>query len=611
MDRGSRFLSELVLNRTYAATKPDGYKESAEEVIDRVLNHHIENYPQFKNEILSLREPLLNKQVVPAMRWLQFAGKGISKDHVKGFNCSYTTVESFRDFAEIFYILMCGTGVGYSVRRRHVDRLPVIKSGHVDRFAINDSKEGWADSVKELLTNPNASFDYSLIRPAGAPLSTGGTASGPEPLRDTHEKIRSILRNAVDRKLTSLEVHDIVCIISDAVVVGGVRRAALISIFDPDDEEMLRCKHGNWWETAPWRARANNSAALLRGNPHSQQQFQRIMQACHDSNAGEPGIFWTDDEDWGTNPCAEIALRPRQFCNLSEVNVAACKTPHELLEAIKAATILGTLQASYTNFSYLHPRWRENTNEEALLGVSLTGLAENWGLVNQGKLLRYLSHYMKSINRKWAPLIGVNPAARIGCVKPSGTASAYLGTTSGIHAAHSPHYLRRVRIDSTHPVAEHLLKVLPKEFIEKDNFSSTNLVVTIPVQAAKAINREQESALELLERAKYIQENWIQSSHRSGKNTHNVSLTVSYKPEEWKDVVKWMWENKDYYAGISLLPHSDHVYQQAPFEAISKEEFTRLSKKFPKVDFSKVNYSSHADDRKAEAACQAGSCELT
>lgn len=611
MKKGAQFLSDLVLNRTYAATKPDGYKESTEEVIDRVLQHHVNKYPQFKNEILKLKMPLLKKQVIPAMRWMQFAGEGIKRNNVRGFNCSYTTLESFQDFAEIFFILMCGTGVGYSVRRRHVDRLPVIRNGHVDRMIVEDTKESWADSICRLLENPMCTFDYSLVRAKGELLSTGGTASGPGPLRNAHELIRRILWDARSRRLTSLEAHDIVCIISDAVVVGGVRRAALISIFDPDDEKMLTCKHGSWWEHAPWRARANNSAALLRANPHSKQQFERIMQACFDSNAGEPGVFWTNDEDWGTNPCAEIALRPKQFCNLTEVNVAACKTPTELLEAIKTATILGTLQASYTDFPYLNSKWRENTNEEALLGVSLTGLAENWGLVTQGSLLKFMSYYMKSINKKWAALLGVNPAARIGCVKPSGTASAYLGTTSGIHAAHSPYYLRRVRIDSSHPVCRYLADVLGPDFIEDDVTNSDNKVITIPIESEKSINRTKESSLELLERAKYIQENWIQSSHRSGKQTHNVSLTVSYKPDEWESIIKWMWDNKDSYAGISLLPYSDHVYQQAPFEEISKEQYDKMIKKFPKVDFTNINYVNHADDRHEEAACAGGSCELT
>lgn len=607
MDRGSKFLSELVLNRTYAAVKPDGYKETQEEVVDRVLNHHIDKYPEFKDDILKLKTPLLKKQVVPAMRWKQFAGEGIRRNEIRGFNCAYTTVESFRDFAEIFYILMCGTGMGYSVRKRHVDKLPTITEGVVEKFHIGDDKEGWADSVEKLLTNPKVEFDYSQIREKGAPLSTGGTASGPEALITLHERIRKIIKNKAI--LRPIDVHDIVCCIADGVVVGGVRRAALISLFDSDDEDMLNCKAGPWWETTPWRARANNSATINRKDPRAGELYDKVMTACKNSNAGEPGIYWTNNDDWGTNPCCEIALQPKQMCNLTEVNVAACKTFQELVEAVQAAALLGTLQAARTDFPYISPRWKENCDEEALLGVSLTGLAQKWEWVSHAPTLKYLGHIATAVNSRWAHKLGIKPSNRVTCVKPSGTASAYLGTTSGIHAAHSPHYLRRVRVDSTHPVCRHLLDILGPDFIEVDVFNPDNMVISIPVKMSDAIIREDESARHLMERAKLVAEYWVAAGHVRGDNTHNVSMTVSFKEEEWDEVVRWMWDNRDYYNGISLLPFDGGSYQQAPFEAITEEEYKKLLKKFPEVDFSKVRYVEHTDDRQGEAACASGACE--
>lgn len=610
IDAGSKFLSELVLTRTYAATKSDGYKETYDEVVERVLSHHKDKFPSLHLEIEKLRPFLLKKQIVPAMRWLQFAGEGIKRNNIRGFNCSFTTIQTFKDFAEIFYILMCGTGVGYSVQSRHVSKLPVIEEEAGLVHEISDDKEGWADAIYQLLMNPLTEFDYSKIRAAGVPLSTGGTASGPEALKVCIESARKILRAAVGRKLTSLEVHDIVCIIADAVVVGGVRRAALISLFDANDQEMASCKSGDWWVHSPHRARANISGVIHRQDITSAQLFEKLMKACYDSNSGEPGVVWTNNWDYGTNPCAEIALRSKQMCNLSEVNLAACKDFAEVVEAVQAATILGTLQASYTDFSYVSPRWKENCDEEALLGVSLTGLAEGWKLVENKYHLKYFAEVATSTNALWAEKLGINPSARITCVKPSGSASAFLGTTSGIHAAHAPYYIRRVRIDVSNPISKHLEKVLPANFLEKDLFNPSNYVVSIPMKAVGAIQRQEESAVGILERMKHISEWWIKPAHKSGNNTHNVSLTVSYKKDEESEVENWMWENRDEYAGVSLLPFSESVYQQAPFEEISEEKYKELIKLFPKLDLSSVNYLGKVDERGSEAACAGGSCEL-
>jgi ribonucleoside-triphosphate reductase (thioredoxin) len=521
-------------------------------------------------------------------------------------NCAYTTIETFQDFSEIFYVLMCGTGMGYSVQRHHTNKLPDIPQGEPGRFKIPDDKEGWADSVRVLLENPKVEFDYSGIRPKGAKLSTGGTASGPSALQLLHDRMRTILKDK--KQLTPLMVHDIVCCIADGVVVGGVRRAALISLFDPDDNEMLSCKHGSWWESAPWRGRANNSAVINRNSINAGHLFDYVMTACFNSNAGEPGIYWTNHEDWGTNPCCEIALQPKQMCNLTEVNVAACKTYQELTEAVQAAAILGTLQASYTNFTYLDPRWQKNCNEEALLGVSLTGLGEKWELVEHGPSLKFLSHLVGATNKLWADKIGIKASARQTCVKPSGTASAYFGTTSGIHAAHAEYYIRRVRIDTDHPLAAYLARELPEKYIKKDQFNPDNWVVSIPVKMEGAILRDEESPIALMERAKHIAREWVSTGHITGKNAHNVSMTVSYKEEEKEQVLDWMWENRDFYNGISLLPFDESSYVQMPFETIDEKTYRSMLKGFPQLDLSQVNYGSMEDDRQNEAACAGGQC---
>lgn len=524
-------------------------------------------------------------------------------------NCAYTTIESFKDFAEIFYILMCGTGMGYSVRKRHIEKLPEISSGRPQGFIIPDSKEGWADSVAKLLANPRIRFDYSLIRKKGEPLSTGGTASGPEALQTLHARMKSILSKAVGRQLTSLECHDIVCMIADGVVVGGVRRAALIVLFDSHDEAMLTCKHGNWWETAPWRARANNSACLNRNSPTANQEFEKVMDACFNSGSGEPGVYWSNNDDWGTNPCVEIALRSKQMCNLTEVNLAACSSLEDVVRAVHAAAVLGTLQAAYVDFPYIDKRWSDNCREEALLGVSLTGQAQRWDYICHGPTTKYLASVAVAVNKRWAGKLKIHPSNRITCTKPSGTASAYFGSTSGIHAAHSDYYIRRVRIDTDHPVAEYLTTVLPAEFIEKDVFNPDNWVVSIPIKMSGAITREQESATTLMDRSKHMARNWVAPGHIEGENAHNISMTVSFKPDEVESVKAWMWDNREYYNGISLLPYSDSSYQQMPFEEISSSQYRTLISKFPEISLSEVNYGKRDDDRQAEAACAGGSCE--
>jgi len=611
MDKGLKFLSDLVFARTYAAKKPDGYKETWEEAVQRVIGMHCAKFPHLEAEIrATVEKPMLEKWVVPSMRTLQFAGGGVERENFRAFNCSYLSIKSFSSFAELFYILMNGTGVGYSVKAHHVAQLPKIPDkGKFKVFRIPDSKEGWADSVLKLFKNPWQVFDYSAIRPAGSPLSTGGTASGPEALMKLHEKVGRILLGALGRQLTPMEASDIVCHIADGVVVGGVRRAALICLFDT--VEMLTYKSGDWWEKNPQRARANISFVLLRDDPWAKEKFSSIMDACFASGSGEPGLIFANDIETGWNPCAEITLRDNGVCNLTELNWAALRYNRQFYTSLHAAIALGCLQASYTDFGYVNPEWKRNADDEALLGVSITGQAEGWDELIATIDVPNFKETVDYLTDKWAKLVGINPPKRTLTTKPSGTTSALLGVTSGIHAAHSEFYIRRVRVDVSHPLAIHLAG-LPefKPFIELDKFNSSNYVISIPVQKVGAITRSQESAVELMERMKKINEVWVSKGHYEGKDTHNVSLTVSYKPEEEAGIKEWMWNNRNVYCGISLLPYDGGTYVQAPFQEIDKETYERLAAEFPQIDLSGVNFGAAVDERMGEAACGANGCEL-
>lgn len=615
MDKGLKFLSDVAFYRTYSATLPSGYKETWDQVVDRYETMMMSRFPQLTDRIHEACFYIRLRVIVPSMRMLQFAGPAIEREPMRGFNCSYTANMTFKDFADNFYVLMCGTGNGFSVQSQHTAQLPIITCGETYTFVIPDSKEGWSDSILRLLENPNVRFDYSQIRARGIPLSTGGTASGPEPLKLAHEIVRGILRRALGRKLTPVEVLDIECHLSDVVVVGGVRRSARIALGSKDDLEFRRAKTGKWWEKNPQRARSNNSVVLHRGET-SFQEFSAVLDDCFDSMAGEPGIFWTSNYDFGTNPCAEIALHDSQVCNLTEINMANVLTVEEFRNAVWAATFLGTLQASFTQFNYVAPKWRAITEKEALLGVSMTGLAQNWKFVQQliktGSMY-VLAEYMRTINTAVARAIGINPAARIGCVKPSGTTSATLGTSSGIHAAYGNYFLRRVRVDKSLAVGRYLESELGGTcFLEEDKFNPDQWVVTVPCKMDSDIYRQKETAVQLMKRGALIHENWIAPSHRYGDNTHNVSMTVSYKESEREKVKLWMWNNRFNYAGISLLPRDDHTYVQAPFEDTNETTYNMLSKELSRynLNLGEVFYGKETDNRQGELACQGGVCEL-
>ena len=613
MQRTAQILSDLAFYRTYSQVKPtNGTKESWTEVVQRYEQFLVDQLPSKQHDLIARAcKAVASKQIVPSMRMLQFAGPGLAKENMKAYNCSFTAIESFQSIAEVFYVLMCGTGAGFSVQRHHIAQLPKIEaseSTHI--FVIPDSKEGWCDSVLALLNNPDVIFNYDKIRPNGARLSTGGTASGPESLRITHEKIRSILSNAVGRKLRPLEVHDIICHIANCVVVGGVRRAALISLFDRTDEEMLYAKVGSWWERNPQRARANNSAVLIHGET-TREEFDHVLNMCLESKSGEPGIFWTHDKDYGVNPCAEISLQSQGLCNLTEINASLCTNEFDFAQAAYYATVLGTFQASLTNFTYVNPRWKKVAEEDALLGVSITGQAQNWQGMQSWDIAE-IADMTKLWNNELAKELGINLAARITTTKPSGTTSTVLGTTAGIHGAYAPHYLRRVRIAKDDPMAIYLQQKLPKELVEEDQFQPSLLCIGLPIKMSGIVASE-ESCLEQLERAKFVHQNWIKPGHNRGPNTHNVSLTCYYKDGQDNEVLKdWMWENRNSYSGISLLPQDTHTYIQAPYEAISEAKYQELESKVLAInlDLGEIRYWTDYDSRQEVSGCEGTLCSL-
>jgi ribonucleoside-triphosphate reductase len=608
-------------------------RETWEETVDRYLTffkgHLYDNYKYTLDEeiIGELRDSILNLEIMPSMRCLMTAGPALKKENIAGYNCAYVHIDSIRSFDEILYVLMNGTGIGFSVESRYTDKLPIIPNELHDTdttIIVADSKLGWARALKELVAlvylGNVPKWDLSKIREAGSILKTfGGRASGPEPLENLFVFIIKVIHGARGRKLKPIECHDIVCKIAEVVVVGGVRRSALLSLSDLDDDEMRHAKSGEWWKENPQRALANNSA-----NYHflpSTGTFLREWTALYDSKSGERGLFSSsasivqaqrnsDREvgdsvgSFGTNPCSEIILRSREFCNLSEVVVRHDDTFISIAKKVRLATMLGTMQSTLTGFKYLPSEWRKNCEEERLLGVSLTGIMDNV-LMSKPKPedLEGLRAVAVETNKAFAQEIGVNPSASITCVKPSGTVSQLVDSASGIHSRHSQYYIRRVRMDSKDPLTAYMKDL---EWVWEPDVTKPNdtVVFSFPIESPKgSITREKRSAIKQLELWKIYQEHWCQ---------HKPSITITVKENEWLEVGAWVFNNFKTMSGVSFLPHSDHIYKQAPYEDCNKKTFKELSDMICEADWSELSRYEEEDYTIAsqELACVGGHCEI-
>lgn len=625
IDTSVQILSNITAYMKYAKYLPKKERrELWDENTDRVKQMHIKKFPELKEEIEYAFTFVNDKKVLPSMRSMQFAGKPIEVNPVRQYNCSYAHIDHTDVFAETMFLLLSGTGVGYSVQKHHIRKLPPLLGvqrpegrQRKKRYLIGDSIEGWADAVKVLIESyfynkRELDFDYRDIRPKGTALVTsGGKAPGPGPLRECLTKITSLLENVIAErgratKLTPLEAHDIMCFIADAVLSGGIRRAAMISLFSLDDSTMLECKFGSWWERNPQRGRANNSAVILRSQIE-EDTFKGLWNKVKASRSGEPGFFMSNSEEWGSNPCAEISLRSFQMCNLVEVNFATVKSQEDLEERTKVASFIATLQASYTDFHYLRDIWRETTEKEALIGVSLTGVASKH-LYDYD--LKKAARVVVKENKRVAKLIGINTSTRCTTNKPSGTSSIVLGTSSGVHAWYAPYYWRRIKVGKDEAIYNYLNTMHP-ELLEDDYFRPEIMaVIKVPQKAPNEGITRSETAIDSLERVKYMHENWIAPGHIKGINRNNVSCTISIRENEWTDVGNWMWENRDHYTGISVLPFDNGSYTQAPFEECTKEEYEEAMKHLSKVDLQYIVEDKDNTNLQGEIACGGGACEV-
>ena len=766
MDVSQKVLSEVIVFSKYAKFIPEiGRRETWEEICDRNMSMHITKYPQLRKEIQDVYHKFVyTKKVLPSMRSMQFGGRPIELNNTRIFNCAYAPVDHPVIFAEVMQLLLGGTGVGFSVQTHHIEKLPVIQGPATKRrrFLVGDSIEGWADAVKVLFKaytcgKSDPEFDYRDIRAKGSQLITaGGKAPGPDPLRICIDQIRKILNVAIGRKLQSIECHDIMCHIADAVLSGGIRRAAMISFFSLDDVDMLSCKTGPWWELNPQRGRANNSVVLER-DKITKDQFLSLWRRIESSGAGEPGVYFTNNREVLSNPCVsgdalitvsdhgvnggaglpykipmkllyemsmgtdllpcalsyneatkeyewkqieramltkhnakmvritdesgksvkvtpdhkiytqnrgwveaqnllvadllltesegitstaaleyldetetvyditvadnhnffadgicvhncvEATLNAHQFCNLTELNVDDVESQEDYNNRAKAAAFIGTLQAGYTNFHYLRSIWREVTEKEALIGVGMTGIAS-------GKVLGLnMSEAAKVVveeNKRVAAIIGINQAARTTLVKPSGTSSLTVGSASGIHGWHNDYYIRRVRVGKNEPLHQYLKENFP-DLIEDCQFKPhLESVMSFPQKAPEGAIMRTETAIQLLRRVRKVSQEWILPGHVEGEQRHNVSCTISIKPREWEPVGEWMWNNRNEYNGVAVLPYDGGTYVQAPFQNCTKEEFDEMAAKLHDIDLTQVIEQADLTAHTMEAACAGGQCSL-
>ncbi len=620
MNLSNKILSDITVYMKYAKYIPETKRrETWEQLVGRNEAMHIKKFPELKEEIKTAYEDVYSKNILPSMRSLQFGGKPIEISPNRIYNCAYLPIESVAAFSETMFLLLGGTGVGYSVQQHHVDKLPAVTvpfKKRTKRFLVMDSIEGWADAIKfcmkSYLGNKRSSkieFDYSDIRTKGARLVTsGGKAPGPQPLKECIVKIMGIMDSKKDGEyLTTVEAHDIICHIADSVLAGGIRRAALIALFSSTDDEMIGCKSGDWWEKNPQRGRANNSAVLIR-QKLTKEFFLGLWKRIELSGSGEPGFYLSKDKDWGTNPCCEIALRPYQFCNLCEVNASEIDSQEEFDRRVKHASFIGTIQASYTSFHYLRRIWQETTEKDALIGVSMTGIGSGAVL----KLdMKKAAKIVNKENNRVAKLIGINPSARTTTVKPAGTTSLTLGTSSGIHAWHNDYYVRRIRVGKNESMYKFLIENHP-ELVEDEYFRPHDTgVISIPQKAPNGSILRTESPVDLLERIKTVSQEWVAPGHRDGANRHNISATISIRDDEWEMIGDWMWDNKEFYNGLSVLPYNGGTYVQAPFEDVTKEKYEELMATLQNVNVATIEEDDDETDLSGELACAGGACEIT
>jgi ribonucleoside-diphosphate reductase alpha chain len=616
MDLGLDALSQITVFSKYAKYNSKlRRRETWDEIVDRYQTMMIKKYPSLEKAIVESAKFIREKKVLPSMRAMQFAGPAMEVNNARGYNCAFLPVDSLYSFSETMFLLLGGSGVGFSVQKHHIEQLPAIKKqdNYKQRtYLIEDSIMGWADSVKMLMKfyfegGQKPKFDFRAIRHKGARLVTaGGKAPGPEPLKICLAHIDAIMERKEDgSKLSPLECHDIMCHIANSVLAGGIRRSAMISLFSHDDEEMITCKYGDWWETNEQRGRSNNSAVLQRGEV-SEEEFNALWKRIEASGSGEPGIYWTNNKDWGTNPCCEIGLRPFQFCNLCEVNVSDVESQEDLNNRVATAAFFGTLQAGFFDFHYLRPIWSKTTAKDALLGIGMTG-------IGSGEILKYnfeiAANTARVVNTLITEKTGINEAARITCIKPSGTTSLVLGTASGIHAWHAPYYLRTMRFNKSEDLAMYL-EINHPELCEDDVLRPKDtLCVRIPVKAPEGSIMRTESPIDTLERVKRFSQEWIKPGHINGDNTHNVSATISVA-NEWGEVGQWMWDNREVYNGLSVLPYFGGSYKQAPFEDITEEEYNNKIATLHSIDLTKVTEMDDNVEFSQVAACAGGACEI-
>ena len=614
----------VIASSRYARFIPElKRRETWEETVDRMVTYLKSKNKGLDKEFKDIREAILNLEIMPSMRLMMSAGEACERDNIAAYNCSYLAINNKRAFSETLYILMNGTGVGFSCERQEISKLPSIPevlSNTDDTIVVGDSKLGWAKSFKKLLSSlwegDIPKIDYSNVRPAGARLKTfGGRASGPEPLKRLFDFVVESFNHAQGRKLTSLEVHDIICMIGEIVVVGGVRRSALISLSNLTDKRMREAKMGAWYNDFAWRGLANNSVAYTE--KPDMETFMDEWVSLVKSKSGERGIFnrvaaqkqaakWKRRDEtltYGTNPCSEIILRDKQFCNLTEVVVRNGDTKESLLNKVRLATILGTLQSNLTNFQFLSHEWTKNTVEERLLGVSLTGIMDAKITSNPDpKFLEEMRDYARRTNHKYADKLDIPRSTSITCVKPSGTVSQLVDSASGIHARHAEQYIRTIRMDKKDPIYEFLKG--QGVTVEDEQFRpDSTAVFSFPIKAPKgAITRNDMTAIEQLENWLIYQRHWCE---------HKPSVTISVKEDEWMDVGAWVWKYFDEISGISFLPYSDHTYVQAPYQDATKEEYNALLKETPKhIDWTSFIEEDDNTEGSQTLACTGGSCEI-